>query len=202
VNGSCRALRLEIHPPSLLCSFNSLIFFTLKVFLRYRYRRAKRYYTRDLRRGKCGATSWNADADERTRSVCGRYATCKRCRTPKVSIENSTANAISYSPRQAVSYSINSFEPSSSGTMAFFKITLRRSAIGLPQKTRGVLAALGLRKRMRTVFHPVSTEVAGQIMKVKELVAVQEVEEALNRQEMRKLRQPDPGYYVETAMPR
>ncbi|KAI9869400.1 MAG: hypothetical protein M1813_000189 [Trichoglossum hirsutum] len=77
--------------------------------------------------------------------------------------------------------------------MAFFKITLRRSAIGLPQKTRGVLAALGLRKRMRTVFHPVSTEVAGQIMKVKELVAVQEVEEALNRQEMRKLRQPDPG---------
>ncbi|KAH0544843.1 hypothetical protein FGG08_001072 [Glutinoglossum americanum] len=77
-----------------------------------------------------------------------------------------------------------------------------RSAIGLPQKTRGVLAALGLRKRMRTVFHPVSTEVAGQIMKVKELVAVQEVEEALSKQEMHELRRPDPGYYVETAMPR
>ena len=42
----------------------------------------------------------------------------------------------------------------------------------MPQKTRGVLAALGLRKWMRTVFHPVSTGVAGQIMKVKELVAV------------------------------
>jgi large subunit ribosomal protein L30 len=64
------------------------------------------------------------------------------------------------------------------------------------------LAALGLRKRMRTVFHPVSTEVAGQIMKVKELVAVQEVEQALTKQEMRELRRPDPGYYIETAMPR
>ncbi|KAI9770746.1 MAG: 39S ribosomal protein L33, mitochondrial [Geoglossum simile] len=86
--------------------------------------------------------------------------------------------------------------------MPFFKITLIRSAIGLPQKTRGVLAALGLRKRMRTVFHPVSTEVAGQIMKVKELVAVQEVEKSLTKQEMRDLRRPDPGYYIETAMPR
>ena len=42
--------------------------------------------------------------------------------------------------------------------MAFFKITLIRSAIGLPKQTAGVLQALGLRKRMRTVFHPVSQE--------------------------------------------
>src|SRR5204863_3866074 len=86
--------------------------------------------------------------------------------------------------------------------MAYFRITLIRSAIGLPKKSRGVLAALGLRKRMRTVFHPVSPDVAGQIMKVKELVAVKEVEKALSRQEIRELRRPDPGYYIEVAMPR
>lgn len=88
------------------------------------------------------------------------------------------------------------------GRMAYFRITLMRSAIGLPQRVRGVLEALGLRKRMRTVYYPISSDVAGQIMKVKELVAVSEVEEALTFAEQRELRRPDPGYYIETAMPR
>ncbi|KAL8725383.1 MAG: hypothetical protein Q9166_007399 [cf. Caloplaca sp. 2 TL-2023] len=82
--------------------------------------------------------------------------------------------------------------------MPFFKITQIRSAIGLPKKTTGVLKALGLRKRMATVFHPVSPQVAGQIMAVKELVAVSEVEQALTKAEMRANRRPDPGYYIET----
>ncbi|KAI9697281.1 MAG: 39S ribosomal protein L33, mitochondrial [Candelina mexicana] len=86
--------------------------------------------------------------------------------------------------------------------MAFFKVTLLRSAIGLPRKTSGVLQALGLRKRMRTVFHPVNPQVAGQIMKVKELVAVSEVEREMSNAEMRQLRRPDSGYYVEIAAPR
>ncbi len=38
---------------------------------------------------------------------------------------------------------------------------------------------------------------AGQIMKVKELVAVSEVEKALTGSEMRTSRRSDPGYYVE-----
>ena len=50
---------------------------------------------------------------------------------------------------------------------------------------------------MRTVFHPVSSQVAGQIMKVKELVAVSEVDKALTSAEMRDMRRPDPGYYIE-----
>ena len=62
--------------------------------------------------------------------------------------------------------------------MSFFRITLHRSAIGLPQRTHGVLAALGLRKRNQTVFHPVSPQFAGMIMKVKELVRVDEVDRA------------------------
>ena len=84
--------------------------------------------------------------------------------------------------------------------MTFFKITLIRSAIGLPKRTQAVLRALGLRKRMKTVFQPVTPGAAGQIMKVKELVAVSEVENRLTQKEMKALRKPDPGYYVETPV--
>lgn len=82
--------------------------------------------------------------------------------------------------------------------MAFFRVTLIRSAIGLPSKSLNVLKALGLRKRMNTVFHPVSPQVAGQIMRVKELVAVSEVEEALTKREVHEARQPDAGFYIES----
>lgn len=85
-------------------------------------------------------------------------------------------------------------------TTMYFKITLIRSAIGLPGRTSGVLRALGLRKRFRTVYHPVSPQVAGQIMKVKELVAVSEVDQALTPQQMHEMRRPDPGFFVETPM--
>ena len=51
---------------------------------------------------------------------------------------------------------------------------------------------------MATVFHPVSMDVAGQIMQVKELLAVSEVDEALTKAEMKAIRKPDPGYYVES----
>jgi large subunit ribosomal protein L30 len=81
--------------------------------------------------------------------------------------------------------------------MSYFRITLVRSAIGLPRRTTDVLKALGLKKRMATVFHPVSQSVAGQIMKVKELVEVQEVDKNLTKQELHLERKPDPGYYVE-----
>ena len=84
--------------------------------------------------------------------------------------------------------------------MTFFKITLIRSAIGLPRKTQGVLRSLGLRKRMGTVFQPVAPDVAGKIMKIKELVAVSEVEKALTKSEMKALRKPEPGFYVETPV--
>lgn len=95
----------------------------------------------------------------------------------------------------------------------YFRITLLRSAIGLPTKTTGVLRALGLTnkvpvgrtggkttrgKRLRTVYHPVSPDIAGQIFAVKELVDVQEVETPLSKEEMRSLRKPDPGFVVES----
>ncbi|KAL6703574.1 39S ribosomal protein L33, mitochondrial [Coniothyrium glycines] len=81
--------------------------------------------------------------------------------------------------------------------MSYFRITLMRSGIGLPLKTQGVLHALGLRKRMTTVYHPVSQSVAGQIMRIKELVDVAEVASPMTKTQMRDARRPDKGYYVE-----
>ncbi|KJZ80242.1 hypothetical protein HIM_00092 [Hirsutella minnesotensis 3608] len=86
--------------------------------------------------------------------------------------------------------------------MSFFRITLHRSAIGLPERTRGVLAALGLRRRMQTVFHPVHPQFAGMIMAVKELVRVEEVAQRQTPQQVKAARTPPKGFYVETAAPR
>jgi large subunit ribosomal protein L30 len=82
--------------------------------------------------------------------------------------------------------------------MSYFRITLIRSAIGLPEKSTNVLKALGLRKRMATVFHPVSPSVAGQIMRVKELVAVSEVDKPMTKNEVHEERKPNPGFYIES----
>jgi len=81
--------------------------------------------------------------------------------------------------------------------MPYFRVTLLRSGIGLPAKTRGVLTALGLKKRMQTVYQPVTPDAAGQIMKVKELVDVREVAEKMTKGEMKESRRPDPGFWVE-----
>jgi len=53
-----------------------------------------------------------------------------------------------------------------------FRVTLRRSAISLGARVRGTLAALGLRRRMQTVYHAHTPEAAGMILAVKELVEV------------------------------
>jgi len=81
----------------------------------------------------------------------------------------------------------------------FFRITLLRSGIGLPLKINGVLNALGLTKRMRTVFVPVSRDTAGMIMKVKELVSVEEVAEEKTKKMLKEERRPDAGFYVEKS---
>lgn len=86
--------------------------------------------------------------------------------------------------------------------MSFFRITLLRSSIGLPERTRGVLAALGLRRRTQTVFHPVSPQFAGMILKVKELVRVEEVEAALSKEQVKAERTPEKGFWLERAVPR
>lgn len=85
--------------------------------------------------------------------------------------------------------------------MSFFKITLVRSAIGLPHKTRGSLRALGLKRRSQTVFHPTGRFVAGILMRVKEIVRVEEVGEAETRDQMKAKRTPEKGFWIERMAP-
>ena len=79
-----------------------------------------------------------------------------------------------------------------------FKITLRRSAIALGEKKQGTLKALGLHRRMQTVYHRHSPEAAGKILHVKELLEVENVPEELVRtkQQQRQERKADRGYKV------
>ncbi|EPS39660.1 hypothetical protein H072_6546 [Dactylellina haptotyla CBS 200.50] len=84
-------------------------------------------------------------------------------------------------------------------TMSFFKVTLIRSGIGMPEKKLGVLKALGLRKRMRTVFHKITPSTAGQLMKVKELIAVSTAPKKLTRREIHENRRPPTGFVVEKS---
>lgn len=69
-------------------------------------------------------------------------------------------------------------------------------AIGLPKKTHLVLESLGLRKRMQSVFHTVSPQTAGMVLKVKELVTVEQVEQRKTIQQLRKERKPASGFTV------
>lgn len=82
--------------------------------------------------------------------------------------------------------------------MSFFQITLHRSAIGLPRRTRDALHALGLRRRNQTVVHAVSQSTAGLIFAVKELVQVAEVGEGREATlaRLKAARRPDPGFVV------
>lgn len=92
--------------------------------------------------------------------------------------------------------------PSAATATTFFRITLHRSSIGMPQRSRDVLAALGLHKRGKTVFHPVHPQFAGMIMKVKELVKVEEVNRRLTGKDLRAERTPDAGFWVEKRVER
>ncbi|ORX88883.1 hypothetical protein K493DRAFT_319154 [Basidiobolus meristosporus CBS 931.73] len=59
----------------------------------------------------------------------------------------------------------------------FFKITLIRSPIGLHPKTRRAVKALGFRKLQQTIFRPQTPDVAGTILKLKELLKVHNVKQ-------------------------
>ncbi|EJU04621.1 hypothetical protein DACRYDRAFT_34918, partial [Dacryopinax primogenitus] len=79
-----------------------------------------------------------------------------------------------------------------------YRITLMRSALGLQSYARDTLAALGLKKRMQHVYHPFSATTAGQILRVKELVKVENVPASAvkTKQEERQERRPGAGFQV------
>lgn len=57
------------------------------------------------------------------------------------------------------------------------KITLKRSYIGLTEKQRSTLKALGLRRIGKTVIKKDDKAIAGMINKVPHLVSVEKVDE-------------------------
>ncbi|KAG2051317.1 hypothetical protein BDR06DRAFT_862387, partial [Suillus hirtellus] len=76
-----------------------------------------------------------------------------------------------------------------------FKITLRRSAIALGERKKETLVAFGLYRRMQPVYNVHSPEAAGTILKVKELVEVENVlaKAVHSRSEQRKERKEAMG---------
>ncbi|SOV09886.1 related to MRPL33 - mitochondrial ribosomal protein, large subunit [Ustilago sp. UG-2017a] len=56
-----------------------------------------------------------------------------------------------------------------------YRITLRRSGIGMPEKINRSLQGLGLKKRLQSVYRPIGPDMAGAILAVKELVHVENV---------------------------
>src|SRR5688572_9148404 len=71
------------------------------------------------------------------------------------------------SSSQQLSHSVDSDRPT------HFKITLRRSAISLGDKIKATIESLGIHRRFQTVYFPHSPEVAGKILRLKELVEVE-----------------------------
>lgn len=79
-----------------------------------------------------------------------------------------------------------------------FKITLRRSAISLGDKIKGTLVSLGIHRRFQTVYHRHTPEVAGKILKLKELLEVENIPGHFvkTKQEQRQERKAPRGYKV------
>jgi large subunit ribosomal protein L30 len=100
----------------------------------------------------------------------------QRCSVHNGTTASRTVAALLASPPTPQLSSSSSSSPTASGEpCTHFRITLRRSGISLGQRVQGTLAALGLRRRMQTVYHSHTPEAAGMILAVKELVEVQNV---------------------------
>ncbi|WFD34280.1 hypothetical protein MCUN1_001117 [Malassezia cuniculi] len=67
------------------------------------------------------------------------------------------------------------YSTAAAGETTHYRVTLRRSAIGLPERKSRILEALGLHKRLQSVYQAHSQTAAGNILAVKELVHVENV---------------------------
>lgn len=78
----------------------------------------------------------------------------------------------------------------------FYKITQLRSTIGLPPIIRKNIQALGLKRRNHIIYQKVSPSTAHRLIKVKELVKVELVDEAKTPQQLAAERKFDPGFEI------
>ncbi|KAI8052618.1 uncharacterized protein B0P05DRAFT_562179 [Gilbertella persicaria] len=87
------------------------------------------------------------------------------------------------------------FSTSTKTAADYYKITLKRSTIGLPQDVRAASKTLGLFRLHQTSYKPVNASTAGLILKLKELVQVQVVDHIPTKEEL-KAAKPARGYTV------
>ena len=120
--------------------------------------------------------------------------------TPRNEASFST-QATSSRPTTAADSQLSFEQPSDSSAPTHFKITLLRSAIGLPKRYRQTLESLGIHRRGQTVFHVHNPVTAGKILRVKELVQVLNVDasEVKMKAEMRRERKAVRGYTVQKS---
>jgi large subunit ribosomal protein L30 len=120
--------------------------------------------------------------------------------TPRNEASLST-QATSSHPTTAADSQLSFDQPPDCSAPSHFKITLLRSAIGLPQRYRQTLESLGIHRRGQTVFHAHNPVTAGKILRVKELVQVQNIDanEVKTKTEMRKGRKAVRGYAIQKS---
>jgi large subunit ribosomal protein L30 len=78
-------------------------------------------------------------------------------------------------PTPTATNSATPVEQAPLGPTTHYRVTLRRSAIGLPSRFSKILTAMKLTKRLQSVYLPQNQAVAGSILAVKELVHVDNV---------------------------
>lgn len=78
----------------------------------------------------------------------------------------------------------------------YYKITQVRSTIGLPPIVRKNMEALGLKKRNHIKYQKVSPSTAHRLVKVKEIVKVELVDEPKTPQQLAAERKFDPGFEI------
>jgi large subunit ribosomal protein L30 len=59
--------------------------------------------------------------------------------------------------------------------MAKIKVTQIRSKIGMPERQKKILAALGIKKMHQTVEHEATPQIMGMVTKVQHLVKVENI---------------------------
>ncbi|KAF5359832.1 hypothetical protein D9756_002909 [Leucocoprinus leucothites] len=109
-----------------------------------------------------------------------------------------TLSTTTSAPSTSTPIPSSSTSSTTSPPLTHYKITLRRSGISLGSKIQGTLEALGFHKRNQTVYHEHSSDIAGKILKIKELVEVENVPESAvrNKWEQRQERKAVRGYKV------
>jgi large subunit ribosomal protein L30 len=111
-------------------------------------------------------------------TMSGMLTTCRRAFTLRALPKSlnvphiRTAHNGTTASRTVAALASSSSPPPDPEPNTHFRVTLRRSAISLGARVKGTLAALGLRRRMQTVYHAHTPEAAGMILAVKELVEV------------------------------